>query len=352
MRKLIFSRWTRVASIGVFFIATSAFYKSCGNTYSDHYPIAKGQVDKYIRDHPSHQVDMYWTPKDPNKPAVFLRTVYGGNGSPFGVRMSSDDSLSNAFAGSFSLQGAKGKDARRYAYLADGTITRGYAIASATSDTGARLQATAVVRFKSKRGGTVCMSFKLKATDDGQEAAGTLSFLGGTGPGARLYGSGSLAGVNQTGASEGYISEVGLNPRLGKARAMPSTCGKPPKVKVPTGNKVTAAFQGFTVSKSAPSASATLTAPDGTITSCPAGGRLYGVLDYSGPSGTEVEGSAFGGSTESSFEQKLSQGRNVIKIAKTPSNGSYEVKTEIGSTKGATLTGTTVLLPTFEISCS
>lgn len=350
MRKLIFSRWTRIASIGVFFIATSAFYKSCGNTYSEHTPIPEGQVLKYRREHPDQEIRLEYIPRTVKQPTVYVNDFGAPSTDLEALLRGSSNDIDAAFGGRFSFPKVKGKDAKKYKGLANGTIVRGYAAASGGSSL--RVTATALVRFTSAAAGTACMAFSFKAGDNGQEAYGTFKFLGGTGQGARLSGKGSFNAVDPTGSSPGYSAELGLDPTVAKARSVPSTCGKPPKVKVPTGNKVTASFTGFAVSKSAPPASATLTPSGGTITGCQTGGNLYGVLQYAGPSATEAEGSSFGGSTEASFSQKLKQGRNVIDLAKNPSNGSYEVKTEIASTKGATLTGTTILLPTFSISCS
>jgi hypothetical protein len=346
------SRFARIAAVVAFFAATSAEYKSCASTYSDHTPIPRGQELRYKREHPDQEIRLEWIPRT-YQPNVYIRNLGGGSQSPdlVGLLSGSSSDLDVSFGGKFAFGKPKGKDARTYKDLSTGTIVRGYAVASGGSSL--RVSATALVRFKSKAAGAICMSFSLKATHEAQEAYGTFKVDGGTGQGARLYGNGSFSAVDQTGVSTGYSAQLGFDPTVGKARPVPSICGNPPKVKVPKGNKVTASAEGFAVTTSPPSSSTALTAADGTITTCQKGGSLYGVLDYSGPSSTKAEGATFlGSSSDGQFDQPLKQGRNVIKLVKSPANGSYSVKLEIVSTKGATLTGTTLLLPDVTVSCS
>ena len=351
-------RVVRLGAVLAFALFTLAIHKgSCGSTESDQVPVPFSQINHWFRDHPDiDRLKVYKNfpqPKDPNQyiPSVFVRDVANPyyNGSVRALAQSS--SLDRTFKGSFSLGPLKGPKAAQVRRFASGTITRGYSKVTLLSirTENIRVNTTAVLKFKGA--GTACVALNLKAVSAWQLSAGTFKFLGGTGAAARLYGGGPFAAAQPKPESYGFVTQLGFNPRFGKPRTMPARCGMPPKAKTAPAKTVTATVAGFAVSNAPPSKSAKLTPPNGTITSCSAGGSLYMVLDYTGPTGTEMSGAAFGGSTTGSFTQKLKPGRNVVRLIRGAKSASYEIKVQISSTTGRPLKGTTVLLPTVTVSC-
>ena len=330
-------RVVRLGAVLAFALFTLAIHKgSCGSTESDQVPVPFSQINHWFRDHPDiDRLKVYKNfpqPKDPNRyiPSVFVRDVANPyyNGTIQALAPSS--SLDRTFKGSFSLGPFKGPKAGQVRRFASGTITRGYSKVTLLSirTENIRVNTTAVLKFKGA--GTACVALNLKAVSAWQLSAGTFKFLGGTGAAARLYGGGPFAAAQPKPESYGFVTQLGFNPRFGKPRSMPARCGMPPKAKTAPSKTVT----GFAVSNAPPSKSANLTPPNGTITSCSAGGSLYMVLDYTGPTGTEMSGAAFGGSTTGSFTQKLKPGRNVVRLIRGAKSGSYEIKVQISSSTG------------------
>lgn len=117
---------------------------------------------------------------------------------------------------------------------------------------------------------------------------------------------------------------------------------------------MTASLVGLALSKGPPSTSAPLMPNGSTISGpdCQAGGDLYGVFQYSGPSAAIWDPTVFG-PTNAPQEHKraVMPGRNVLLLYAAPPNGSYSSKILIQPTGSAKLSGDTLFLPTVTLNC-
>jgi hypothetical protein len=207
-----------------------------------------------------------------------------------------------------------------------------------------------VLKFSARGAGSACVSLNGTTVSHEQEAAGRFAFLGGTGAAARLHATGRFAAVQPMPYSTKWVADIALNSSFGPRRSLPRGCGKPPPVQTA---QVTASFQGFAQTAGPPSTSAPLTPNGGTITGadCRAGGSLYGVFQYAGPSAAEWHTGLFGPSANQSGTAAVMPGRNVLLLFTGPTNGSYSSKIVIQATAGEQLTGNTLFLPSITINC-
>lgn len=117
---------------------------------------------------------------------------------------------------------------------------------------------------------------------------------------------------------------------------------------------MTASLVGLALSKGPPSTSAPLMPNGSTISGpdCQAGGDLYGVFQYSGPSAAIWDPTVFG-PTNAPQEHKraVMPGRNVLLLYAAPPNGSCSSKILIQPTGSAKLSGDTLFLPTVTLNC-
>ena len=254
--------------------------------------------------------------------------------------------------GTFAFPPPRGPGSARLSEFRRGRLTAGFMQTSYVgSSDHTRFKGTVVLKFSARGAGSACVSFSGTSVSHQQETAGRFRFLGGTGAAARVHATGTFAAVQPVPFSTRSVVRLYLKSSFGSRRSLPAGCGKPPPVH--TGH-ITASFEGFADTAGAPSTSATLTPDGGTITGpgCHAGGSLYGVFQYAGPSAAEWQTGLFGPAGASQARTTVVRpGRNVLLLFKAPPNGSYSSKVVIQATGGEHLSGNTFFLPSVTINC-
>jgi hypothetical protein len=262
--------------------------------------------------------------------------------------------FSQSFIGTFAFPLPRGRGSARVSEFRRGTFAKGfmqtsYVGSSSSDDT--RFSGTVVLKFSARGAGSACVSFSGTAVLHQQETAGRFTFLGGTGAAARLHATGTFAAVQPMPFSTKRIARLYMKASSGSRRSLPTGCGKPPPVHI---EHVTATFDGFAQTAGPPPTSATLTPSGGTITGpdCHAGGSLYGVFQYAGPSAAHWQTGVFGptGATQERTAGVI-PGRNVLLLFTGPTNGSYSSKMYIQPTGSQQLSGNTLFQPSVTINC-
>jgi hypothetical protein len=233
-----------------------------------------------------------------------------------------------------------------------GQVVRAAMSPSPSSTDDVRFSGSAVVAFTRVRAGTVCLQFHGSTTHQTQEVSASFTTAGGTGDGARLHAAGVIRAVERVPYSRRWQLRLYVRSAArGTARGIPLGCGRPA---APRRADVTATFAGFAISKGAPAAGAALTPEGGVISGggCHAGGNLYGVFHYAGPTAAEWLTGLFGpGATTEAHKQPVRVGTDAVLLLTKPRNGSYQSKISIQATGTEELTGTTAFFPGISVSC-
>jgi hypothetical protein len=187
---------------------------------------------------------------------------------------------------------------------------------SIVAPTSAGFSGQAKLVFSGRGAGAACISFDGKTVPSSlQKAKGQFKVLGGTGAAKRLHAAGKFRTVIRFPHKQGAEAAFEANPTLGSKRPMPRYCGRLPPVNGGGGKKVTASFKGFAVSTGAPSASRSLTIDGGSISPCPGGGDLWGVVKYQGPKAARfATETGLKGAAGEKHSYRVKSGRNALRL--------------------------------------
>jgi hypothetical protein len=211
--------------------------------------------------------------------------------------------------------------------------------------------------FKARGAGAACISFQGRTVGGSlQVAKGSFEVLGGTGAAKRLHAAGPFRAVIRRPRKKAVQASFQASPKLGSKRKMPKHCGTLAPVNGGGGKKVTADFKGFAVSNGAPPPSAALTQEDGTISSCPAGADLWGVVNYSGPKAARfATETGLKGVPGEKHSYGVRSGRNALRLLDLPFDNGGDPLTvaqiSVKPTGSTRLSGDTYQSPYLFLDC-
>jgi hypothetical protein len=221
----------------------------------------------------------------------------------------------------------------------------------------AQFSGQAKLIFKARGAGAACISFEGRTVGGSlQVAKGSFKVIGGTGVAKRLHAAGPFRAVIRRPRKQAVQASFLAGPKLGSKRRMPKHCGSLPPVNGGGGKKVKTTFKGFAVTNGAPPASRSLTADAGTISSCPAGADLWGVVTYQGPHAAKfVTETGLKGVAGEKHSHPVKSGRNALRLLDLPfDNGGDPItvaQISIKPTGSTKLSGDTYLSPYLFLEC-